>query len=90
MAHSTSRPLEEFANLLYPMYESECGSVVASASEELTVGAADAAEAPVLGCAEGEPVVVVERRARLHTGAVIEFRRTRGAAAGFRYRVEIR
>jgi GntR family transcriptional regulator len=84
------RPLDSFADLLYPMYESDCGSVVASASEEVSVGAAAAAEAPVLGGAEGDPVVIVERCARLHNGEVIEFRRTRGAAAGFRYRVEIR
>jgi GntR family transcriptional regulator len=83
-------PLDSFGDLLYPLYEAECGSVVAAASEDLSVGAATPAEARLLSSSVGEPVMVVERRARLHNGQVIEFRRSRGLASGFRYRVEIR
>ncbi|WP_229852218.1 GntR family transcriptional regulator [Streptomyces albospinus] len=76
--------------LLYPAYEKRCDIVIASAEEVLTVGAAGAADALLLRCARYEPLVVVERTARTHDGTPVEWRRSRGRAADFRYRIEIR
>ncbi|MFI0214873.1 GntR family transcriptional regulator [Streptomyces lydicus] len=83
-------PSDDLGDLLYPAYERHCGVVVASAEEVLTIGAADAAEARVLHCGQGEPLVVVERTARTHDGTPVEWRRSRGRAADFRYRIDIR
>ncbi|KAA5831221.1 GntR family transcriptional regulator [Saccharopolyspora hirsuta] len=82
--------LTEIGDLLYPVYEQLCGLVIGSADEELWVELADAEVAELLGCAPGEPVVVVERVARTHAGDPVEVRRSRGLASTFRYRVEIR
>jgi GntR family transcriptional regulator len=54
------------------------------------VSRAAAAEALLLRCKRGEPLVVIERTARAHDGSAVEWRRSRGCAADFRYRVEIR
>lgn len=76
--------------LLYPIYESLCGQVVASADETLTAEAADARHAGLLGIPEHTPVVVIERLARDYSGQALEWRRSRGHAQHFRYSVEIR
>ncbi|WP_079038304.1 GntR family transcriptional regulator [Streptomyces sp. NBRC 110028] len=88
-------PLERIAaddlgDLLYPTYERHCGQIVAAATEELTIEAATAADALLLGCGRAEPVAVVERVARAHDGKPLEYRRSRGPAHTFRYRVDIR
>jgi GntR family transcriptional regulator len=83
-------PRDELGDLLYPAYERHCGIVIASASEVLTVASAAAGEALLLRCERAEPLVVVERTARTHDGASVEWRRSRGRAADFRYRIEIR
>jgi GntR family transcriptional regulator len=83
-------PLTEIGDLLYPAYEQLCGEIVARAEETLTVGAADATDGETLGIAEGAPIIVIERRAFGFDGRPIEWRLTRGAAAGFRYHVDIR
>lgn len=80
---------DELGDLLYPTYERACGQVVAGATEELTVDVATAADALLLGCARGEPVVVVERVARSHDGTPLEYRRSRGLARTFRYRIDL-
>jgi len=82
-------PIEEIGDLLYPAYESLVGEIVGSATEELSVSRADAAQSSLLGCAPGEPVVRIDRVALAHSGAVIEYRVSHGVAASFRYRVEI-
>ncbi|WP_051356647.1 GntR family transcriptional regulator [Azorhizobium doebereinerae] len=88
-------PLEElaltgFGDLLYPLYERLCGEVVALADETLTVDLATAADARLLDIAKGAPVVVVDRIARGFDRHAIEWRRSRGPADRFRYRIEIR
>lgn len=83
-------PLTEIGDLLYPAYERLCGEIVARAEETLTVGTATATDAERLGIAEGSPVVVIERLALGFDGRPIEWRLTRGSAADFRYRIEIR
>lgn len=81
---------DDFGDLLYPAYEQRCGIVVARAEEVLTVRKAAAGEALLLRCKKNDPLVVVERTARAHDGSAVEWRRSRGGADDFRYRVEIR
>jgi GntR family transcriptional regulator len=83
-------PLTEIGDLLYPAYERLCGEIVARAEETLTIGCAIASDAETLGLSEGAPVVVVERLAFGFDNRPIEWRVTRGAAADFRYRIDIR
>lgn len=81
--------LEDFGNLLYPFYEEQCGQLVGSASETLTVELASADAALTLDIGEGQPVVMIERIARGYDGIPLEFRRSCGSAATFRYQVDI-
>lgn len=88
-------PLEDlvltgFGDLLYPLYERLCGEVVASAEETLTIDLATEKDARVLEIPAGAPVVVVDRVALGFDRHPIEWRRSRGPADRFRYRIEIR
>jgi GntR family transcriptional regulator len=83
-------PLAEFGDLLYPLYERLCRQVVATARETLVVEQAERELAKTLGIAAGSPVIVVHRTALNFAGRPIEWRSTRGAAAGFQYQIEIR
>lgn len=78
-----------FGNLLYPFYEEQCGQLVASARETLTIESANAEIADVIGISEGKPVVVIERIALGYDRTPIEYRISRGAAEGFRYQIDI-
>ncbi|KAF1047880.1 MAG: HTH-type transcriptional repressor YvoA [Herbaspirillum frisingense] len=80
----------QFGDLLYPLYERECGQIVASARETLTVETVTAAQARLLGLKENTPVVVIERIAFGSDGEPLEWRQSRGAASKFRYSAEIR
>lgn len=81
---------DDLGDLLYPAYERYCDVVIASAEEVLTIGTADAGDALLLRCRRGDPLVFIERTARTHDGTPVEWRRSAGRAADFRYRVEIR
>lgn len=81
---------EDFGDLLYPLYERECGLIVASARETLTVETVTKAQAQLLGLPEKTPVVVIERTALGSDGQPLEWRQSRGAASKFRYSAEIR
>ena len=63
-----------FGELLYPLYEKQCGQCIASAKETLTVGAADRSMADMLSIEIGAPMVSIERTAMGY---------------GFRYQIEI-
>lgn len=80
----------EFGDLLYPLYEERCGQVIASAEEDLTAEAVDDVHARLLQLEPGAPVIVVERVALGYDRQPLEWRRSRGPAAQFRYHVEIR
>jgi GntR family transcriptional regulator len=82
-------PESAIGDLLYPAYERLCGEVVARAEEVLTVGTADAYQARLLGLKVGAPLVRIERLALSFGGVPIEWRRSHGGAANFRYKVEI-
>jgi GntR family transcriptional regulator len=76
--------------LLYPIYEEVCGQVVASAEETLTAESVNDVHARLLQVAVNSPVIVIERLARDYAGSPLEWRRSRGHAAHFRYSVDIR
>ncbi|MFJ2538707.1 MULTISPECIES: GntR family transcriptional regulator [unclassified Pseudomonas] len=80
---------ESFGELLYPLYETQCGQCIASASETLTVGEADPAMATILSIKEGSPVVTIERTALGYDRSPLEYRISRAAAEGFRYQIDI-
>ncbi|ALF89978.1 MULTISPECIES: GntR family transcriptional regulator [Ralstonia solanacearum species complex] len=82
--------LDAFGDLLYPLYETQCGQIVASAEETLTAEAVNATYARLLRIQAGDPVMVIERVARGYDRVPLEWRRSRGAAAHFRYHVDIR
>ncbi len=82
--------LEQFEDLLYPLYERCSRQVVASATEILRVDQADARTATTLAIAPGSPVIRVQRTAFDFAGVPIEWRSTAGAATGFEYQIEIR
>ncbi|NMV36580.1 GntR family transcriptional regulator [Ralstonia insidiosa] len=82
--------LGAFGDLLYPLYESHCGQIIASAEETLTAEAVNATYARLLRIQAGDPVMVIERVARGYDRTPLEWRRSRGAAAHFRYHVDIR
>lgn len=80
---------EAFGNLLYPFYEMQCGQLIASAKETLTVAAADAEIAETLDIPNGAPIVVIERVALGYDRTPLEYRVSRGSADGFRYQIDI-
>ncbi|SAL83073.1 GntR family transcriptional regulator [Caballeronia terrestris] len=83
-------PLDEFGDLMYPLYESRCRQIVASATEILNVEQATADDAALLRINVGSPVILVQRVAADFAGTPIEWRITRGGATGFQYQVDIR
>ena len=82
--------LDEFEDLLYPLYERYSRQVVASATEVLRVEQAESSIASTLNISPGDPVIRVQRTAFDFAGAPIEWRSTVGAASGFEYQIEIR
>jgi GntR family transcriptional regulator len=83
-------PTDDFGDLLYPLYERQCGQIVASAKEVLTIEAVTPAQADLLKLAPNTSVAVIERLALGSDGMPLEWRQSRGAASKFRYSVEIR
>ncbi|BDD92859.1 MAG: GntR family transcriptional regulator [Pandoraea sp.] len=81
---------EDIGDLLYPVYESHCNQVIASATETLTVETVDPMQARLLRVDAHTPVVVIERVAYSFDRRPLEWRRSRGPASEFTYQVEIR
>ena len=82
--------LTEIGDLLYPVYESQCNQVIASATETLTVEAIGPLHARLLRIEPGTPAVVIERLAYGYDRQPLEWRRSRGPASEFIYQAEIR
>lgn len=80
---------KDFGNLLYPFYEAQCGQLVASAKETLTVEPADLQTSAALDVESGTPVVVIERIALSYDSTPLEYRLSKGRADTFRYQIEI-
>ena len=81
--------LSEFGNLLYPFYEQQCGQLVASAKETLTIQSATSHTAEALKIEENSPVAVIERVAYGYNKSPLEYRVSHGAAETFCYQIEI-
>ena len=86
----TKLRLDEFGDLLYPLFEKACKKSVASATDSLQVEQAAQSIASLLRIPVASPVILVHRTARDFNGKPLEWRSTRGAAAGFQYEIEIR
>lgn len=83
-------PLAEIGPLLYPVYESVSGQMVATVEEALTIATADADQARLLHIEQGAPVALIQRLARGHSGDPLEWRRSVGRGDRFSYKIEIR
>ncbi|NLQ17670.1 GntR family transcriptional regulator [Marinomonas sp. M1K-6] len=81
--------LAEFGNLLYPFYEQECGQLIASAKETLTIQSANTRIAKALNIADNSPAAVIERVAYGYDKTPLEYRISHGAAETFCYQIEI-
>ncbi len=81
---------ENKPRLLYPMYEELCGAVVDCTEETITIGIAEDTDIEVLGLKAGSPIVLIDRLALGYDNIPIEWRRSRGSASDFRYKVVIR
>lgn len=79
-----------FRGLLYPMYETKFGIVVARAKEQLSIGLADAEVAQKLRLAPGDPVVIIERTAIDQAGRPVERRLSTGPGQFFHYEIDVR
>jgi GntR family transcriptional regulator len=82
--------ISNIGNLLYAEYESQCGIMVASAQETLTIEYATSDDAKRLQVETNAPVIAIERLAFSVSREPVEFRRSRGRADKFRYHVELR
>lgn len=80
---------DEFDQLLYPFYEAQCGQIIASAQETLSISTAQEEVAERLQLAEGTPTVLVERVARGYNRKPLEYRIAQGPTQGFRYQIDI-
>jgi GntR family transcriptional regulator len=83
-------PLEQFGDLLYPLYESECGQLVARARETIRFAAASPEIAAALGVAPGAATAVIDRLAFGVDGAPIEWRVSHGPADQFNYTIDLK
>ena len=76
--------------LLYPYYELLCGVVVAYTEETITIGTAQKSDVALLGLEANSPIVEIARLALGYDDVPIEWRRSRGPASDFRYKIMIR
>ena len=95
LPYSLFKPLlkvapDDWGPLLYPLYQEQCGQVIAHAEETLTFGWCDPETADLLNVAPKTPAIIIERLAGGYDGTPLEWRRTLGRAEKFRYRTEIR
>jgi len=81
---------EDIGPLLYPLYDSHFGQIVARAKEYLTVEVAGSSYSHLLRITPTTPVIVIERLALGFDGKPIEWRRSRGRADRFQYHIDIR
>lgn len=77
-------------NNVYSLYERAYGRTVARAVEELRAVAAPADDAAALGCAEGHPVLLIERVALGLDGRPVEWRRSLCLTDRYRYLSDLR
>ena len=76
--------------LLYPAYETHFGILITRAMETLSVMPGDRRINQALDLDAAAPLMVIERCAFDHDNKPVEWRRSYGEAARFRYRTEVR
>jgi GntR family transcriptional regulator len=84
-----SMPEAEIGPLLYPVYMSRFGVLVARIVDDVSFATADGKMAERLGLPQGAPLAVVERIAYAADGTPVEWRVACGSATWFRYRSRI-
>lgn len=82
-------PLEEFGDLIYPLYERLCGVVIASTNDDLTVQPVRDWAAELLSVPAGTAAISIERTAFDYEGRPIEWRFSQGRADRFHYNVRL-
>lgn len=81
---------EDQPKLLYPIYESLCGAIVARAEETITIEKANKTDVELLGLRKGSSVVSVKRLSLGYDDNPIEWRYSRSSTEGFHYKIDIR
>lgn len=81
--------LQQWGDLLYPLYAQRCGVHVHRAVDEIRFDTLSASDARALGLPAGHPCAKVIRQAFDRVGRCIEYRITRGDAYAFHYTVSI-
>ncbi len=74
---------------MYGLFETEFGVRMIRAEEKIRAVAADTASAPLLGLAEGAPLLSVERLSRTYGDKPVELRRGLYSTAAHHYRNEL-
>jgi GntR family transcriptional regulator len=82
--------LPDIPNNLYSLYSSQFGTTIVRAAERLMAVAAEAADAERLGCAEGAPLLEIERTAYALDGAAVEWRLSRCRTDSIHYGIDLR
>ncbi|HBO38079.1 MAG TPA: GntR family transcriptional regulator [Pasteurellaceae bacterium] len=80
-------PLAQFGNLLYPFYFQQCGQLVVSAKEQMTI--LPSHSDPYLTNNHEKAVVKICRTAKGLDGSIIEYRESYGLAENFYYETVI-
>lgn len=82
--------LQEWDDLLYPMYQRRCGVIVNHVQDCLSFSHLNSTQARRLKLTSGHPCVLVERKAYDISNRCIEIRTTRGDAYSFTYTAHVK
>lgn len=83
-------PVDEWGDLLYPLYERVCGEVVFRATDTLSSVSATESVATHLAVEPSAPVIEIARLARGYDERPLEWRLSRGRLDWFHYSFDIR
>ncbi len=85
----TAERLSDYRGPMYALFETEFGVRMIRAEEKVRAVAASAADAPLLGVAEGAPLLSVERRTLTYGDKPVELRRGLYDTSNHHYRNEL-
>lgn len=85
----TAERLSDYRGPMYALFETEFGVRMIRAEEKVRAVAASAADAPLLGVAEGAPLLSVERRTLTYGDKPVELRRGLYDTSSHHYRNEL-
>ena len=80
----------EIPNNVYRFYSGEYGISIARSSERIKAIAANAHDAKELGCAEGTPLLLIERTAFDFSDSPVEFRQSHCLTSNTHYALDLR